>query len=160
MRPQASVGAARIPPMNKRTFLKYLAAVIASPVLSRLATWASPNKLTNWAGNLEYSTDRISSANSLEDVRGYVKKTTKLRALGSRHCFNAIADSKNNLLSLKPMNQVVTLDPKAHTVTVNAGMTYGQLCPYLHAKGFALHNLATLPHISIAGACSTGTHGS
>jgi xylitol oxidase len=58
------------------------------------------------------------------------------------------------------MDEVVALDPTARTVTVNAGMTYGQLCPYLHRKGFALHNLASLPHISIAGACSTATHGS
>src|SRR5258708_22331657 len=58
------------------------------------------------------------------------------------------------------MDQVVALDPRARTVTVEAGMSYGQLCPYLHDKGFALHNLASLPHISIAGACSTATHGS
>jgi xylitol oxidase len=58
------------------------------------------------------------------------------------------------------MNQVTALDPAAHTVTVEAGMSYGQLCPVLDGKGFALHNLASLPHISIAGACATGTHGS
>src|SRR6202790_4757223 len=58
------------------------------------------------------------------------------------------------------MDKVVALEPEAHAVTVDAGMTYGQLCPLLHSKGFALHNLASLPHISIAGACSTATHGS
>src|SRR5205814_8502288 len=69
-------------------------------------------------------------------------------------------DSTDNFLSLKPMDELVALDPEAHTVTVHAGMTYGQLCPLLHSKGFALHNLASLPHISIAGAISTATHGS
>jgi len=58
------------------------------------------------------------------------------------------------------MDEVIALDPHARTVTVAAGVTYGKLCPYLHAKGFALHNLASLPHISVAGACSTATHGS
>src|SRR5437667_12332652 len=58
------------------------------------------------------------------------------------------------------MGQVIALDPQARTVTVAAGVTYGKLCPHLHAKGFALHNLASLPHISVAGACSTATHGS
>jgi FAD/FMN-containing dehydrogenase len=58
------------------------------------------------------------------------------------------------------MHEVVALDASAGTVTVDAGITYGQLCPYLDSKGFALHNLASLPHISIAGACSTATHGS
>ena len=133
---------------------------MASPVISPLLSWASNNKLKNWAGNLEYSTDRLYFANSLEQVRSYVKKQNKLKVLGTRHCFNNIADSTHSLLSLKSMDQVVRLDSEAHAVTVDAGMTYGQLCPYLDGKGFALHNLASLPHISIAGACSTATHGS
>jgi xylitol oxidase len=58
------------------------------------------------------------------------------------------------------MDQVIAVDPAKRTVTVGAGITYGQLCPYLDRKGFALHNLASLPHISVAGACSTATHGS
>src|SRR5437588_902074 len=146
--------------MNKRTFIRLFAGVTASPVISPLLAWASKDKLKNWAGNLEYSTDRLYFANSLEQVRSYVKKENKLKVLGTRHCFNNIADSKDNFLSLKPIDEVVALEPEAHTVTVDAGMTYGQLCPLLHSKGFALHNLASLPHISIAGACSTATHGS
>jgi alditol oxidase len=146
--------------MNKRTFIRFLVGIIASPIVSTLLAWASKNKLTNWAGNLEYSTDRLYSANSLEHVRSYVQKQSKLKVLGTRHCFNSIADSTNNFLSLKSMDSIVAFDPEARTVTVNAGMTYGQLCPLLHSKGFALHNLASLPHISIAGACSTATHGS
>jgi alditol oxidase len=146
--------------MNKRTFLSLFAGGIASPVISRLSAWVSSDKLKNWAGNLEYSTDHLDSADSLEQVQSYVKKQRQLKVLGTRHCFNNIADSTHTLLSLKSMDDVVALDSEAHTVTVNAGMTYGQLCPYLHGKGFAVHNLASLPHISIAGACSTATHGS
>lgn len=145
--------------MNKRTFLKLFAALTASPAASLLPAWAN-EKLTNWAGNLEYSTDRLYSANSLAQVRNYVQKENKFKVLGTRHCFNNIADSANGFLSLKSMNNVVELDPATRTVTINAGMTYGQLCPYLDGKGFALHNLASLPHISVAGACSTATHGS
>jgi xylitol oxidase len=117
-------------------------------------------KLKNWAGNLEYSTETLYSANSLEQARDYVKKQDKLKVLGTRHCFNNIADSKDDFLSLRSMAKVLALDPAARTVTVEAGISYGQLSPYLDGKGFALHNLASLPHISIAGACSTGTHGS
>src|SRR5579864_3965244 len=146
--------------MNKRTFIRFFGALIASPAISPLLAWASNNKLTNWAGNLQYSTDRLYSANSLEQVRSYVSKQSQLKVLGTRHCFNNIADSTHNFLSLKSMDDVVALDPRAHTVTVSAGMTYGQLSPYLDAKGFALHNLASLPHISVAGACTTATHGS
>ena len=146
--------------MNKRTFIKLSSAMIASPVVSPLLAWASGDKLKNWAGNLEYSTESLYPANSFEQVREFVKKQSRLKVLGTRHCFNKIADSTHNLLSLKSMDKVVALDPEAHTVTVEAGMSYGQLCPYLETKGFALHNLASLPHISIAGACSTATHGS
>ncbi len=146
--------------MNKRTFIRLFAALMASPVISPLVTWASGDKLKNWAGNLEYGTDRLYSAKSVDEVRSYVRKQNKLKVLGTRHCFNNIADSKHSLLSLKSMDEVVALDSDAHTVTINAGMTYGQLCPYLDGKGFALHNLASLPHISVAGACSTATHGS
>ncbi len=158
--PIANVDTAWATVMNKRTFIRLFAAVIASPVISPLLARASNNKLQNWAGNLKYSTDRLYSANSLEQVRSYVKKQSKLKVLGTRHCFNNIADSTDNFLSLRSMVKVLALEPEAHTVTVDAGMTYGQLCPLLHNKGFALHNLASLPHISIAGAISTATHGS
>ena len=117
-------------------------------------------KTQSWAGNLEYSTDRLYAATSLEQVRDYVRKENRLKVLGTRHCFNNIADSKDSFLSLKPMNEVIAIDPAKHTVTVSGGITYGQLCPYLDSKGFALQNLASLPHISVAGACSTATHGS
>src|SRR6266852_331396 len=146
--------------MDKRTFIRLFSALLASPVISNLLAWASGDKLKNWAGNLEYSTENLYPANSLDQIREFVKKQSRLKVLGTRHCFNNIADSKYNFLSLKPMDKVVALDPGAHTVTVEAGMSYGQLCPYLDSKGFALHNLASLPHISIAGACTTATHGS
>src|ERR1700677_459623 len=146
--------------MNKRTFIKLSAAVLASPPVMRLLGWAGQEKLRNWAGNIEYSTDRLQTSTSLSQVQDYVKTQSKLKVLGTRHCFNNIADSKDGFLSLKPMDEVVSLDSAKRTVTVAAGITYGQLCPYLDGKGFALHNLASLPHISVAGACSTATHGS
>src|SRR3984885_4352845 len=146
--------------MNKRTFMKLAGAAMASPYLGRALAWAAAEKMHNWAGNLEYSTDQVFTATSVEQVRESVKKNNKLKALGSRHCFNNIADSKDAFISLKPMDRVIALDPLKRTVTVGAGITYGQLCPYLDEKGFALHNLASLPHISVVGACSTATHGS
>ena len=146
--------------MNKRTFIKFLSATVAGPVVSRLLAWVPEDKLKNWAGNFEYSTEDLYSANSLEQVREFVKKQNQLKVLGTRHCFNRIADSKQQFLSLKSMEPMVSLDPGTRTVTLGAGMTYGRLCPLLHSKGFALHNLASLPHISVAGSCSTATHGS
>lgn len=134
--------------------------MIAGSVASPLLAWASQGKLKNWAGNIEYTTEQLQTAESVGQVQDFVKRKSKLKVLGTRHCFNRIADSKDQLLSLKPMDQVVALDHETGTVTIGAGMSYGQLCPYLQSKGFALHNLASLPHISVAGACSTATHGS
>ena len=153
--------------MNKRTFLKMLSTVVGpavgpmvGPVVAPLSAWMANDKLTNWAGNLSYSTNRLHEAASVEQIQSFLRSQDKVKVLGTRHCFNSIADSRYNLLSLKPMHEVVAIDPDARKVTVDAGITYGQLCPYLDSKGFALHNLASLPHIGIAGACSTATHGS
>ncbi|MPZ19456.1 MAG: FAD-binding protein [Luteitalea sp.] len=147
-------------PVNKRTFLKMSAAVLASAALPREIESAQNSTERNWAGNIEYSTAQIHSPKTLDEVRQVVKRCRKLRALGTRHSFNQIADSTENLVSVWHLDQVVSLDKASRTVTVGAGMRYGELSEYLHEKGFALHNLASLPHISVAGACATGTHGS
>jgi len=88
-----------------------------------------------------------------------VKRCSKLRALGSRHSFNTIADSTANQIALIRLDQI-DIDDTARTVTVGAGVKYGQLAPVIDARGCALHNLASLPHISVAGAIATATHGS
>jgi len=134
--------------------------MLARPLLSPLLIWATGGKISNWAGNFEYSTEQLYAAGSLQQAQEFVRTQSRLKVLGTRHCFNKIADSTHQLLSLKALDKVVALDKEARTVTVESGMRYGQLCPYLDGQGYALHNLASLPHISIAGACSTATHGS
>ena len=131
-----------------------------SPLLSRAFARAVDHKLTNWAGNLEYGTERLYSTGSFEDVQRFVKANNQFKVLGTRHCFNEIANSVTQFLSLKSQDKIVALHAEEQTITIESGMSYGQLCPYLDGKGFALHNLASLPHISVAGACSTATHGS
>jgi xylitol oxidase len=95
----------------------------------------------------------------VDEVRDVVKSCSKLRALGSRHSFNRIADSTQNQISLEHLNKI-DIDDTARTVTVGAGIKYGQLAPVIDGRGYALHNLASLPHISVAGAIATATHGS
>jgi alditol oxidase len=146
--------------MNKRAFLKLISAAMSMPSISPLLAWAGGDKLKNWAGNIEYGTDHLYSATSLEQAQEFVRKHARLKVLGTRHCFNHIADSTDDFLSLRPIDKVLSLDAQARTVTIPANMSYGQLSPYLHEQGFALHNLASLPHISVAGACATATHGS
>ena len=146
--------------MKRKTFLKLSSALMSAPLLSPIKSWAQTERLKNWAGNFTFSTGKVFYPTTLEEVQKLVKKTSQLKPLGTRHCFNRIADSKHNLISLTEMNKVVKLDAAAQTVTVEGGIKYGVLSPYLHEQGFALHNLASLPHISVAGSCATATHGS
>jgi xylitol oxidase len=148
--------------MDKRTFLKTSSIVLGGAVLSRFVACKPNNKthLKNWAGNLEYSTGNVHYPKTVEEVQEIVKKCNKLRTLGSRHSFNKIADSTENQISTKELNKAVSLDRTLNKVTVGGGMKYGELAPFIHRNGYALHNLASLPHISIAGACATATHGS
>jgi xylitol oxidase len=146
--------------MKKRTFIKLSSALMTAPLFSPIAGWAAGDKLKNWAGNLEYGTEKLDQVESVSEVSALVKKYPKIKALGTRHCFNKIADTKDRFISLVQMKEDISIDAGNMTVTVNSGLKYGQLSPYLHEKGFALHNLASLPHISVAGACATATHGS
>ncbi len=114
----------------------------------------------NWAGNYQYSAARLHCPETLEQVQELVARCRKLKVLGTRHSFNGVADSAEDLLSLEHLDRVVALDRWRRTVIVEGGIRYGQLCRYLDREGYALHNLASLPHISVAGACATGTHGS
>ena len=114
----------------------------------------------NWAGNYEYRARRIHTPETLEQVQDLVARSTKLKALGTRHSFNDIADSSHDLISLEQLDQIVSLDRERKAVTVEGGIKYGALCRYLANEGFTLQNLASLPHISVAGACATATHGS
>jgi len=146
--------------MDKREFLKTSGALLASGLLSKLTTGqTTTDNRTNWAGNYTYSTKNLNLANTVEDVRHNVRERSHLKALGARHSFNGIADSTVEQISLKHFDQI-ELDPNAKTVTVGAGVTYGQMAPYIDSRGFAVHNLASLPHISVVGACATATHGS
>ncbi|HTY85642.1 MAG TPA: FAD-binding protein [Silvibacterium sp.] len=146
--------------MNKREFLKTSGMILSGSVLQRFAHGEGPQEhRTNWAGNYEYHAKNLISPATAEEAEAAVKSCGTLKALGARHSFNGIADNPVNQISLKQLDSMA-LDEKARTVTVGAGVTYGKLAPYIDAKGYALHNLASLPHISVVGACSTATHGS
>jgi len=144
--------------MKKRTFIKLCTAAATMPF--ELPSFAAPEKLSNWAGNIEYSTDNVATANSVASVQDFVRNHAGFKTLGTRHCFNRIADSTQQLLTTDFAAQTPAIDSAARTISVGPGIRYGTIAPLLEAKGFALHNLASLPHISVAGAITTGTHGS
>jgi alditol oxidase len=113
----------------------------------------------NWAGNYTYRAERLHRPSSLEQLRAIVAAAPRVRVLGTRHSFNDIGDS-SELVTLAALPPDVVVDRAAGTVAFGAGITYGALAEALNREGLALHNLASLPHISVAGAIATATHGS
>jgi xylitol oxidase len=113
---------------------------------------------TNWAGNVRFGARSRHRPASVAELQDIVAGSRRVRVLGSGHSFNAIADTTGELVSVAGLPTVLELD--GTQVTVSAGTRYGELAAYLQSAGLALRNLASLPHISVAGACATGTHGS
>lgn len=122
-------------------------------------TPADSSARTNWSGNYRYHAAELLAPRTIPELQQMVAAATHCKAIGTRHSFQSIADTPGAQISLEHFCRM-DLDTDAHHVTVEAGVTYGELAPWLEQRGFALHNLASLPHISVAGACATATHGS
>ena len=150
--------------MKKRAFLKLTSTLMTGAALANMSSCnqSKPNMepLKNWAGNLTYGTSQVLEPANVQEVQDIVRSNSSIRVLGTRHCFNGIADTKALQLSTKKLNGIISVDQPSRTVRVDAGTRYGELCKHLDQQGFAIHNLASLPHISVAGACATATHGS
>jgi alditol oxidase len=112
----------------------------------------------NWSGNYRYRATAVHHPTSRDELRRLVAGARHLHAVGSRHSFTAIADA-TELVALDRMDDQISLDREASTVTVPAATTYAELAGALNRNGRALANMASLPHISVAGAIATGTHG-
>ncbi|QNE47614.1 FAD-binding protein [Glaciihabitans sp. INWT7] len=114
----------------------------------------------NWAGNYRFGAAELRRPESVEELQALVIASPRIRALGTRHSFNDLADTTGTLVSLVEREPEPRLDTDRMTVSVAAGTRYGVLASWLADRGFALHNMGSLPHISVAGAIATGTHGS
>jgi xylitol oxidase len=125
-----------------------------------MTTTPAERPATNWAGSYRYTAPQWVAPTTVEELQQVVASADRVKVLGSRHSFTDITDTTGTLVSLAQLPRRIELDPAAGQVTVDGGIRYGDLVEPLHAKGFALANLASLPHISVAGAVATGTHGS
>ena len=114
----------------------------------------------NWAGTHEYTAPNIVAASTVDEVQRALAGGGKVHALGTRHSFTDLPDTTGTLLDLAGLTGGLALDADALTVDVAAGTRYGELALWLDERGYALHNLGSLPHISVGGATATGTHGS
>ncbi|MCA2214185.1 FAD-binding protein [Jidongwangia harbinensis] len=117
-------------------------------------------RVTNWAGNVVFGAQRFHRPTSVAQLQDLVGAAERVRVLGSGHSFNRMADTGGDLVSLAALPRTVEISDDRRTVRVDGGIRYGDLVPHLDAAGLALHNLASLPHISVAGAVTTATHGS
>jgi xylitol oxidase len=115
---------------------------------------------TNWAGNITFRAGGFHRPASVPELQRLVAGRPRIRALGTGHSFNEIADTPGDLVSVAGLPPLIEIDSEHHTVTVSAGLRYGELATGLDRAGRALRNLGSLPHISVAGSCATGTHGS
>ncbi|MFW2512874.1 FAD-binding protein [Demequina sp. SO4-13] len=114
-----------------------------------------------WAGTHVFAAAELIEARTIAEVQDAVSGTGgPVRALGTRHSFNDLADSSGRLVTVTGIPADAILDESARTVTIGAGTRYGELAVWLEARGWALHNMGSLPHISVGGAVATGTHGS
>lgn len=117
-------------------------------------------ELANWAGNVVFSAAELCRPRTVAALQSLVAGSRRIRALGTGHSFSRIADTTGMLVSTADLPPVVAIDPQRAAVTVGAGVRYSDLAQQLHTAGYALGNLAALPHISVAGACATASHGS
>ncbi|MGW5671981.1 FAD-binding protein [Micromonospora sp. NPDC003776] len=114
----------------------------------------------NWAGNVRYTARARHRPSALDELRRLVARAERVRAVGTGHSFNRLGDTTGDLVSVAGLPPTITLDRDSGTATVAAGLRYGDVATRLHAEGYAVANLASLPHISVAGAVATATHGS
>ncbi|QHA07514.1 FAD-binding protein [Streptomyces broussonetiae] len=118
--------------------------------------------VTNWARTITYRAREFHRPDTIDALAALVAGSARVRALGSGHSFNRIADPGTDgmLLSTAGLPPVIEVDTTARTVRVSGGVRYAELARTVHARGLALPNMASLPHISVAGSVATGTHGS
>jgi alditol oxidase len=115
---------------------------------------------TNWAGNIVYRATRVARPRSVSEAQELVAANGQVRAVGTGHSFNRIADTPGVLISLADLPPAIEIDPGRAAVTLPAGISYRELTEQLDAAGYALRSMASLPHLSVAGAVATATHGS
>ncbi len=116
---------------------------------------------TNWSGTYDYRAARRERPGTVAELQQLVADAPAVKVAGSGHSFNGIADSETGWqLDVSGLISTPEVDPETGTVTVSGGMKYGELVPALAASGRGLTNLASLPHITVAGSVATGTHGS
>lgn len=156
--------------MKRKEFVKASTLAVAGTMLNPLYSCLPKKKeelnqetvqeRRNWGRNIVFKAKNLEEPSSVEELQELMKKVGFKKGLGSAHSYNDIADSPLTQVSLRKLNKIISIDETNSTVTIEGGIKYEELAPQLHEKGYALANLASLPQVTVAGACATGTHGS
>ena len=117
----------------------------------------------NWAGNQAMTPAAVRHPCSVDEVSQIVKEAAaagrRVKAIGSGHSFTAIGLTDGVLLQLDRLNRLVHADPATGRVVVQAGLPLRRLNALLAARGLGLTNMGDIDVQTVAGAISTGTHG-
>jgi len=118
----------------------------------------------NWSGLESAAPARESTPTSVDDVVAEVTRAAERRStvkmVGTGHSFTAIAAPEATLLRPGGLTGVVAIDREAMAVTARAGTRLADLNLALERAGLSLHNMGDIAEQTLAGAVSTGTHGS
>ncbi|MEU9955124.1 D-arabinono-1,4-lactone oxidase [Streptomyces sp. NPDC050982] len=122
-----------------------------------------PDTWQNWAGNVTARPARVVSPASVEELRAVVRRAAEdglsVKAVGSGHSFTTAAATDGVLIRPDRLSGIRTIDPKAGTVTVEAGTQLKTMNTALAQQGLSLTNMGDIMEQTAAGATSTGTHG-
>lgn len=131
-------------------------------ILRRLMS--GPDRMTNWAGNVTFAPTRVAAPRDIDELCAAVASAAaadeRVNTVGTGHSFSAIADTDGTLVSTDHLRRIGPIDDAAGLVTIESGVRFAELGDWLYHRGWALHNLPSLPHITVAGAAATATHGS
>src|SRR6202012_4207679 len=78
-------------------------------------------ELRNWSGTYRFPAPTVIAARTIDEVRRAVTSAGRVRALGTRHSFNDLADNGDTLVTVTGIASEPVLDEAARTVTVGAG---------------------------------------
>ena len=95
--------------------------------------------MPNWGGNFHFGTRKILYAGSVEEVQQIVRSARMLRVLGNGHSFSEIANSDDTILSTYAMSSIIGINASVPSVTVQPGIIYTDLAPYLGMLFFAFN---------------------
>lgn len=125
---------------------------------------AESTATANWAGNVTFGASQVVAPGDVDALCAVVASAAaegaRVNTVGTGHSFSRIADTDGVLVSTEHLRRIGPVDEASGTVTIESGVRFAELGDWLHQRGWAVPNLPSLPHITVAGAAATATHGS